>query len=82
MLSEPWLIIALIGFVSQLTAACVAAWFSWIAARKLATTVVDLARNTAITKSTHDTVEATHHAVNELERPFLTTRDWAPPGGD
>ena len=82
------LILALIGFAGQLTATCVAAWFARLAAKKLAATVTDLARNTRLTErtqdvvaSTHAAVEATRNAVDKLERPFLT-RDWAPAGGD
>jgi hypothetical protein len=82
------LILAPIGFASQLVATCVAAFFAWVAAKKLATTVADLARNTRITErtedvvaSTHDAVEATRNAVDKLERPFLT-RDWSPPGAN
>jgi hypothetical protein len=73
-MSTELLIVAMIGFASQLTAACVAALFAWIAARKLAT---DLARNTAIT-------EDTRRAVSELERPYARpfSGDWAAPHAD
>jgi hypothetical protein len=79
---EPWLIIALVGFASQLTATLVGVWFARRAAEKLAATVADLAKNTDLTRQTRDVVVSTQHAVNELERPFLNVREWAPPLAD
>jgi CBS domain containing-hemolysin-like protein len=65
-------ILALIAFISQLTAVFVAAGFSYIAARRLR---MDLSRNTEMTRRTYEAIEAAR------SRPY-STQDWAAPGSN
>lgn len=62
--------IAVAGFVTQIAAITLQAYFAHLAARRLS---AELARNTKITRETKDIMQG--------QRPFLV-RDYSPSGGD